>query len=166
MNSVQIHLALTHAPVIISLTGLVMLVAALVLKNNILTRAAYVLIIIAGIAALPVYFSGEGAEEAVEHLPGISESIIEEHEDIAKFSMLSVSVAALLSIAAFFAVKWNAISRILKFSVLLVSLVSAGLMIQTAHLGGKIRHTELSNGLTQNGTDLSLPTNNHDNDND
>ncbi len=166
MNSVQIHLALTHAPVIISLVGLVMLVVALILKNSMLTRVAYVLIIVAGIAAIPVYFTGEGAEEAVEHLPGISESIIEEHEDIAGFSMLSITVAGVLSIAAFFAARWNSISRILKFSVLLVSLVSAGLMIQTAHLGGKIRHTELSNGLTQNGTDLSQPTNNHDNDND
>ena len=65
MNSVQMHLALTHVPVILSFVGLVMLVAALILKNTTLTKTSYIILIIAGVAALPVFFSGEGTEEAV-----------------------------------------------------------------------------------------------------
>src|SRR5688572_215264 len=135
MNSVQIHLALTHAPVIISLVALALLVVALLLKNDTLIKTAYIMILVAGTAAVPVYFSGEGAEEAIEKLPGISESIIEQHEDVAKYSMLSVAVAGLFALAALFSNRWQAVSRILKILVLIISITSSALMIQTAHLG-------------------------------
>ena len=81
MNSVQIHLALTHVPVILSLTGLVMLLLSLYLKNTILIRVSYIFILVAGLMVLPVYFTGEGAEESVEKLPGVSEAVIEKHEE-------------------------------------------------------------------------------------
>ncbi len=86
MNSVQMHLALTHVPVILSLFGLIMLAVAFCIKNTTITRTSYILILIAGIAAIPVYFTGEGAEEAIENLPGVSEAIIERHEEVAKLA--------------------------------------------------------------------------------
>ena len=161
MNSVQIHLALTHAPVIISLIAMVVLVVALLMKNSTLITTAYIMILFAGIAALPVYFTGEGAEEAIEKLPGISEAIIEEHEDVAKFSMLSIAVAGLFALAALFSHRWQSASRVLKIAVLILSLISSELMIQTAHLGGQIRHSEIRNGLVQN-NNADLPENDND----
>src|SRR6187455_2822864 len=105
MNSVQLHLALTHVPVILSLAGLIMLIIGLLKKNSVLIRTSYTMIAIAGITALPVYFSGEEAEEAVEHIAGISESLIEDHEEIAKFSMISIVIAGLLALATIFSEK-------------------------------------------------------------
>ncbi len=49
MNSVQMHLALTHVPVILSLVGLVMLVVTFFIQNSTITKASYILI--AGIAS-------------------------------------------------------------------------------------------------------------------
>lgn len=152
MNSVQMHLALTHVPVILSFVGLTMLAVAFFIKNETVVKTSYMLLLIAGISALPVFFSGEGTEEAIENMPGISESVIERHEDVANLAMISISAVGLLSLAALFSFKWQKTARILKVAVLLLALTSGGLMAQTAHLGGQIRHSEIRSGVTmQNG---------------
>lgn len=145
MNSVQLHLALTHVPVILSLVGLIMLVVSFFIRNSTLTKICYVLILTAGIAAIPVFFTGEGAEEAIENIPGISEAVIEKHEDVAKLTMISISVAAIAALAALFSFKWQNANRLFRVIVLMLAIVSGSLMVQTAHLGGQIRHTEITN---------------------
>ena len=147
MSSVQMHLALTHVPVILSLVGLVMLVVAYFIKNETLTKTSYVLIIFAGLAALPVYFTGEGTEEVVEKLPGVSESNIESHEEVAKLAMISISMAGVAALAALLVYKRKAIANVFKLAVLLLAIASGVLMIQTAHQGGSIRHTEMNGNL-------------------
>ena len=152
MNSVQMHLALTHVPVILSLVGLIMLIVAFFIKNSTITKTSYILILIAGIAALPVFFTGEGTEEVIENLPGVSEAVIERHEEVAKLAMISIAAAGLLALAALFSFRWQITACIFKVIVLLLVITSGGLMAQTAHLGGQIRHTEIRSGVAlQNG---------------
>jgi len=147
MNSVQLHLALTHVPVILSLVGLIMLVVAFVIKNSIITKTSYILILIAGIAALPVFFTGEGTEEAIEKLPGVSEAVIGRHEEVANLAMMSIAAAGLVALAALFSFRWQIAARVFKIVVVLLAITSGGLMAQTAHLGGQIRHTEIRSGV-------------------
>jgi uncharacterized membrane protein len=162
MNSVQMHLALTHVPVILSLVGLIMLIVAFLTKNSTLTKTSYVVLLIAGFAAIPVFFTGEGTEEAIEKLPGVSEAVIERHEEVAKLAMVSVSAAGLLALAALFLFRWQVASRVFKLVVLLLAITSAGLMAQTAHLGGQIRHTEIRNGIVlQNGNEAGGDNESH-----
>src|SRR5687767_10171770 len=127
MNSVQMHLAFTHVPVILSLIGLIMLIVGFLKKNNTTIKTSYILLFISGMATLPVYFSGEGAEEAIENLPGVSESIIESHEEIAKLSMISIAGAGFFSLAALFAFARKGASHILRMVVLLLAITSGGL---------------------------------------
>ena len=156
MNSVQVHLALTHVPVILSLVGLIMLIVAFFIKNTILTKTSYILILVAGIAAIPVFFSGEGTEEAIEKIPGISEAVIERHEEVAKLAMISIAAAGLFALTALFSFRWQVTSRLFKMVVLVLAITSGGLMAQTAHLGGQIRHKEIGNGIAvQNGNEAS-----------
>lgn len=156
MNSVQMHLALTHVPVILSFVGLIMLVVAFFIKNSTLTKTAYFLILIAGLSAMPVYFSGEGTEEAIENLPGVSDAVVEKHEEVAKMAMISIAIAGLVALAALFSLRRQAASRVFKIVVLLLAITSGGLMAQTAHLGGQIRHTEIRKGVAlQNGNDAN-----------
>jgi uncharacterized membrane protein len=124
-----------------------MLIVALLMKNTTLTKTSYSIIIIAGVAALPVFFSGEGAEEAVEHLPGVSEDLIERHEDVAKLAIISIAAAGLLALTALLSFRRFWLTRILKVVVLLLAITSGALMAQTAHLGGQIRHSEIRNGV-------------------
>jgi uncharacterized membrane protein len=147
MNSVQMHLALTHVPVVLSLVGLIMLTVSFFIKNPTLTKTSYILILFAGIAAIPVFFTGEGTEEAIENLPGVSEAIIEKHEDVAKLAMISIAVAGLAALAAILSFRWQIVTRVFKVVVLLLAIASGGLMAQTAHLGGQIRHTEIRSNV-------------------
>jgi uncharacterized membrane protein len=154
MNSVQVHLALTHVPVVLSLIGLLMLIVAFFVKNSTLTKTSYVLLLVAGVAAIPVFFTGEGTEEAIEKLPGVSEAVIEKHEGVARLAMISVAAAGLVALAALFSPRWQAAARVFKVVVLLLAVASGGLMAQTAHLGGQIRHTEIRKGVAlQNGAE-------------
>jgi uncharacterized membrane protein len=154
MNSAQMHLALTHVPVILSITGLLMLIVSFIIRNTTLTKTSYFIIMIAGIAAIPVYLTGEETEEAIENLPGVSENIISRHEEVAKWAMISVVAAGVAALFAFFSFKWMAVAKVSKVLVLILSLTTGGLMAQTAHLGGQIRHSEIRNGGTvQNGNE-------------
>lgn len=150
MNQTQIHLALTHVPVILSLTGLVVLVISLVRKNITGTRIAFYILLAAGLFSLPVFFSGEGAEEAVEELPGVSETIIEKHENIAGLSLWFILGTGFLSLIGLLKIAGKQLVRVAKFAVLALAFVTAGLMFYTAHLGGQIRHTEIQGALAMN----------------
>jgi uncharacterized membrane protein len=143
MNSVQVHLALTHVPVILSIVGLVMLVAAFFIKNSTITKISYILLVVAGLFAIPVFLTGEGAEEAVEKLPGVSETIIEEHEEAASLAMIAISAAAVVALVSLCSFKWPTVARFFKLGVLVLAITSALFMIQTAHLGGQVRHSEI-----------------------
>ena len=160
MNNVQIHLALTHVPVILSITGLAILIVSFFIKNNTITRTAYIMLLVAGIMALPVYFSGEGTEEVIESLPGISEPAIEEHEEVAQFAIISIGAAGLMALIALITQGWKKAALGFQIIVLILSVVSAGFLFQTAHLGGLIRHTELQKEAN---AALKPNQNNHDN---
>ncbi|MBI3140065.1 MAG: hypothetical protein HYZ15_15925 [Sphingobacteriales bacterium] len=88
MDSSQIHLALTQVPVILSIVGLVVLVAATGRKNDKLTKTSYSLLLLAGLSAVPVSFTGEG----------VAEIVIERHEEPAKFDFAVVGAVANISL--------------------------------------------------------------------
>lgn len=148
MNASQIHLAFTHVPVILSLVGLVILVVSLIKKSDLLTKTSYYIFLFAGLFALPVYFTGESTEEIVEKLPGVSESIIEEHEELAKTAMVILVAGLVLSVAGLLLYRRASFSRVVRPLMLVVALAAAGVLLQTAHLGGQIRHTEIRSGFS------------------
>lgn len=147
MNSVQIHLALTHVPVILSLLAFAMLAVSFFIKNTAVTKTSYVLLVIAGLAALPVFFTGEGTEEAIEKLPGVSEDTIETHEDVAKLATIAITIVGVAALTALLFFRSQIATRVVRIAILLLSITSGALMVQTAHLGGQIRHTELRSGV-------------------
>ena len=148
MNASQIHLALTHLPVVLSIAGSIMLIISLIRKNSIAINVSLYVLVAAGIFSLPVFFTGEGAEEIVEDLPGVSQSLIERHEEIAKYGFAFIIAAALSALVALFNVRFFA-TRSMRILTLVLSLTSAVAMAQTAHLGGQIRHSEIRTGYLQ-----------------
>lgn len=151
MNSVQMHLALTHVPVILSLAGLVMLTVSFLSRNPRLMKTSYWVIVVAGIIVIPVLLSGDGAEEAVENLPNVSENLIDQHSNVAHLAMVSIVGAGLFSIIALFSHKWPSSAWMIKTVVLSLAITSGVLMTAAAHLGGQIRHSEIRNALVSNG---------------
>ena len=87
MNWAQVHLWLNHLPVLGTLFGLVLLIAALLWKNEDWKRLSLIVFVIIGLIAIGTYLTGEPAEEVVEDVPGVSEAAIEPHEESALWSL-------------------------------------------------------------------------------
>jgi uncharacterized membrane protein len=136
---------LNHIPVLGTAFGLALLAWALLKRSEELKRVSLGVLVIVALFAIPAYLTGEPAEEAIEHLPGVNEDAIEEHEDAAKFAFagdLVLGVVALGGLVVFrgsrFAPAW------LDILVLVLAVLVFAMMVRTANLGGHIRHPELS----------------------
>lgn len=150
MNAAQIHLALNHAPLFLSLIGGGILLLGMIKKNESFKNLSLYFLIVAAVFTIPVFLTGEGTEELVEHLPGVNENAIEEHEEMAKISLIIISIMGGLALVGLFVRNKASMIRVLFSGLVLLSLGSFVTMAQTAHLGGLIRHTEIQNGATSN----------------
>lgn len=150
MNAAQIHLALNHAPLFLSLIGGGILLLGMIKKNESFKNLSLYFLIAAAVFTIPVFLTGEGTEELVENLPGVNENAIEEHEEMAKISLIIISIMGGLALIGLFIRNKASMARILFSGLVLLSLGSFVTMAQTAHLGGLIRHSEIQNGTTAN----------------
>ena len=83
MNATHFHLILNHIPVLGTAFGLGLLIFGLLRTSDEIKKAALGIFVIVAIATIPVYFTGEPAEEGVESLPGVSKAFMERHEEAA-----------------------------------------------------------------------------------
>lgn len=151
MDLTHLHLMLNHLPVLGTTFGFLILAWGVLRGYEEVKTVGLIILIFTAVAAVPVYLTGEPAEEVVEDLPGVSEQLIELHEDSALTSFVlaiasGVLALAVLTIRRIFS---NATARILIFAVLLLSFVTGVFMARTANLGGQIRHSEIRQ-TTQN----------------
>ena len=71
--------------------------------------------------------------------------------------MISVVAVGLVALAALFLFRWQSLIRVIKVVVLLLAVASTVLIAETAHFGGLIRHSEISNPVTlQDGNESNL----------
>lgn len=141
MNWAHVHLILNHIPVVGVAFGLGLLGWSMWRRDVALQRVALTSFVVVALAAIPVYLTGEPAEEIVEHLAGTTESAIESHETAGLAALLVVSLlGAIALVGLLLPLRW---SRVTARAALLVALAGAGLMAWTANLGGRIRHAEL-----------------------
>jgi uncharacterized membrane protein len=113
-------------------------------RNEELKRISLVIFVIIALIAIPVYFTGGAGEERVEHLPGVSESVIQRHEDSAFSTFVMVEVLGLLTLGGLFLYRRpQNLSNWFVILSLILSILVGGLMARTANLGGQIRHTEI-----------------------
>lgn len=145
MDQTHIHLLITHLPIFGSILGAVVLAYAMITKSQQTSNAAYIVFIISAIGGFIAKQTGEAAEETVEHLRGISEDLIHEHEEAADIALIAIIVLAVISLLGLFAsYKRASYSNSLRWIALIVSLVTFGIVARTGYLGGQIRHTEIN----------------------
>jgi uncharacterized membrane protein len=135
---------LNHVPVLGVVFGLLLLVAALLRHSQELFRTSLVAFAVCAAMAVPVYLTGEPAEHLVEHLQGVSDSVIEAHEEAAEAAFIAVLALGVIAIGLL--VIFRALRPIPPFvsaGSLIVALITCGLLLYTANLGGKIRHSEI-----------------------
>ncbi len=144
----HLHLVLNHFPVV----GLVFCLALLgigLVKNSAEVKLASLYMVIAvAVVALAAYFTGESAEELVEHMPDIKKAMIETHEDAGMLALALTELAGLLSIAALVSYrKSGELNPKLMNGLVAVCVVATLVIGYAANLGGQIRHTEIRAGF-------------------
>src|SRR5690606_28586679 len=82
--------------------------------------------------------------EIVEHLPGISEPIIEQHEAAAKIATVGMEIVGIFALGGLWLSRrsHSALTPLTSASLIL-GLAVAGQMLWTANLGGQIHHPEI-----------------------
>ncbi len=149
MNAAHAHLLLNHLPVLGGLAVIALLALTAFRENEMISKLTLQLMILIGILTLPAYFTGEPAEEVVEHLPGVAESFIDAHEKYALFSLISTELLAVIGILGLYKMKKNPKLNSSFWNLIrVVALVNVGLMSVTANFGGEIRHTEIRKDAT------------------
>lgn len=146
MDASQIHLALNHVPLFFSIVGGLILLYGFIKKQDQIKYLSLYFMIIAGLFTVPVYLTGEGTEEAVEQLPGVSEGLIESHEEMAKIGLIIIIITSIIALITLILKKKTSLLKPALLLCIVLSFASFGVMAQTAHLGGQIRHSEIRNG--------------------
>jgi uncharacterized membrane protein len=136
-----LHLLSNHVPILGSLFGVLLLVVALVKPNFNTTLSAYLILLVSGIGGIVAYFTGEPAEESVEHVPGISHKLIHVHEEMAENALIFVFLLTAAAVVGLWAerAQWNSAKKIERFT-LVVGIIAFILFAFTGYLGGHIRH--------------------------
>ena len=147
MDSTYFHLAMNHFPVIGAIFAMVILAWGIFRGNEEIKDLGFAAMVLTALLAIPVFLTGEPAEETIEGLPGVLESVIEQHEDFAKFAL---AAAIFGGVAAFGTLIYGRLrsphsvaGRSLAVVTLALSIATVGAMSWTAKLGGVIRHTEI-----------------------
>ena len=147
MSQAHYHLVLNHLPIIIPIVALVVLIAGFIVKSGVVKRTAYFIFILGSLTAIPAMATGEGAEEAVEHLEGITKGRIHEHEGRAElFAMLSYFLGVAAAFAVWSSLKKKAYAGYAGYAIIAYSCVVLYFAQQTGTSGGEIRHPEIRPG--------------------
>lgn len=144
MNGVHLHLLLNHVSIMAAIFSVLVFAFGFLRKNSSIINVGLAGFVVAALAAIPVFLTGEPAEEAVENIPGVLESMIEQHEEAAELALWIIEVAGVLAFSGL-------VMRANKFftgtmfygTMLVLSIASAASISYTGYLGGQIRHTEL-----------------------
>lgn len=151
MNQAHYHLVVNHLPIIIPIVGFVVLIGGVTVKLEIVKRTAYFIFILGSLATIAAMATGEGAEEAVEHIEGITEGMMHEHEERAEvFALLSY----FLGVASVFAL-WSNLKKKSYASYVAIALIAYSCVVlcfaqQTGNSGGEIRHSEIRDYTVSN----------------
>jgi uncharacterized membrane protein len=144
MNDAHVHLITNHLPIIIPLIALMVLIIGLFSKSDAVKRTAFFLFILGAISTFPAFESGEGAEEIIEHLVGVSHDLIHEHEEKAElFMILSYLLGAISLVGIWANWKKKKFASIIAYVTILFSLIVLFVAKETATTGGEIRHPEI-----------------------
>ncbi len=131
-------------PIIGLLIGILVLITGLVLKKTEVKLTALGVFIFSAIASIFAFYTGEGAEEVVENMVGISETLIHTHEEYADAFFALTLILGGISLVTFIteARKVN-LSKYLIILCLFVASADGILAIYVGVSGGEIRHTEI-----------------------
>ena len=167
MDVAHLHLALTQFPIIGTIIGVGVLAYGQYANSDSIKKVALVIFILMALLTIPVFLTGEEAEETVEHLSGVSENLIEEHEELAEKAIWLMGLLGAFSLISFYAItKKMSFTKTTTIVTLVLSLTTAGLFAVVGNSGGQIRHSEIRTNTTNTFDHNSNDIMKHDDDDD
>lgn len=143
MNWAYLHILTNHFPIVGIMIGTLLLISGMIFKNEGIKISGLGTIVFASIMAIVADLTGDPAKDAMQHLPGIAESLINRHEDIAAVSLFLVIPCGLLAgLTIYSMIKKERSVSFLTVITLVFSLVSCMVMGYVGHTGGQIKHDE------------------------
>ena len=73
MDLTHLHLLLNHFPIVGTALAVALMLWGIFKQNTTTKINAAAILVAMALVSIPVFFTGEPAEETVEHLPGISQ---------------------------------------------------------------------------------------------
>lgn len=156
----HLHLLLNHWPIIVPMVALLLLAFAWLRRSEPTARTGLALLVGAALVVLPVYLTGEAAEHAVDGAPGVTEALIEQHQDAALIAALALGALGAFSLWTLWHYRRPAtLPRWVVTAALAGAVISSGLTGWVGLLGGSIRHTEVrANPPAGFGTGVAEPS--------
>ena len=146
MNDAHYHLIVNHLPIVGLLIGILVLIAGLVFNKTEVKLTALGIFIFSAITSIAAFYTGEGAEELVENLEGISETLTHTHEEYAEtFYTLSLILGGLSLLTFILELKKIRLSKYMLIICLLMAIVGGISATYVSSSGGDIRHIEIHN---------------------
>lgn len=139
------HLLVNHLPILGTIFGILILGTGMILRNDTVKQTGLGTLVFAALSSALALLTGDPAGDVVKTLPGISETFIEYHENMAYLSLWILIPSGVLSAMAFYSTwKQEKAAKYMVIAAMALSLITAGAMSFVGKTGGQIRHTELS----------------------
>jgi uncharacterized membrane protein len=144
INWAHVHLLINHFPVVGVFGGILLLGYALTRKSTEVSMVSLGVFVLIALITIPVFLTGEGAEDVVKKIPGVTETYIGRHEELAELSLALIEILGALALVGLIWLKRKGtIPQFIMILVLVMSVIMAAVVGFTANLGGQIRHTEI-----------------------
>ena len=143
-NFAHVHLLLNHVPTIGSVVALGLLIVAFIRRDEGLKLVGLEVLFAIALLTLPAYMTGVAAFQKLRGQPGVSESAIRLHQDVALYGFTWMELAGFIGwIALWQARRRGHAARGLVPAVTALLIMALVVMARAANLGGDIRHPEL-----------------------
>lgn len=147
MNDAHLHLVFNHFPIIVPIVGLLIMIVGFFIDSDVVKRTALGVFVLGALMTFPVMYTGDGAEEIAEKLPGVTDQLIHEHEEMAETLAIINYILGIVSLLGFWAFwKQKAFANYIAIAVLVLGLAGLYFGKMTGTSGGEIRHTEIRAG--------------------
>lgn len=144
MNNAHLHLVVNHLPIIFPIVGVIILLIAIFTKSDVSKRNAYIVFILGAVASVAAMATGEGAEDAIENIQGVSENLMHRHEEAAEiFAGMSYFLGAVSLLGFLTSYRNFSLDKLMPVTILIVAGVSLYFAQEAGRTGGEIRHAEI-----------------------
>ena len=144
MTWAHLHMLLNHVPTVGTGLAILLLAIAFIRRSDDLRRVGLEAFFVIALTTVPVYMSGLAAQEEIQKLPGISNQLIEAHEDAAALSFALMLVTGLVAWVSLWQQRRKpGTGFTTSKAVLVLSVVTLAITARAANVGGEIRHPEM-----------------------